>query len=263
MSNEVLEIRDQRGEDDSSLEYYPRMTTWEQVRGTFGVRIHRELGWDVAQPGEYVWKLVGWTIRTGAAILFPHVEDEDGTIYWHNPTNTGAVVFLTWAGAPDFPDPQPLRPDYNPMLAQLLGKPFEAHHALANWTKRETGDADFAMGRGDDWIGGSEGNGPGAIWASAVPPDVPKTEGAHYSDGCSGLGWIGGTVHLATSPIFRKVRKTGDVPPQGNGGYIGVYSHGEMLYHIPAKLGAPADPTFSGLRFEGEEGTIWHIDGVE
>ena len=236
-------VNDMRVDGDPSLTHYPRMTTFEQLDEVFEVDVFRNFGWDAAQPGEMVWKLVGFNVRTGAAIFFPRVLGSDGQPFWNEPTDTGALVFHTWPGAPDFPDPSPLRPDYNSTLKQHYGDPFQTHHALANWTKKETGDADFAYG-------GEMASGNGAIWVSAVPEDVPKTTGAHYSDCVGGLNWIGGTDHLTASPVYQLTPKEGGVV---SGLYlVNLDSAGNVTNHIPWVDGPPTqDNPALGIMHDG------------
>jgi hypothetical protein len=237
MAYEHLIIDDQRAEGDSSLEYYPRMTTYDQVDAVFGLDIFENFGWSAVKAGELCWRLVGFNVRTGAAIFFPRVLGLDGQPYWHTPTDTGALVFHTWPGAPDFTHPSPLRPDYNETLRQHYGDgEFKVHHALSNWTKQENGYADFAYG-------GEMASGNGAIWVSAVPEHVPAIDGSHYSDCVGGLNWIGGTDHLTASPVFQLTRKEGGggtPPPDGNVYLVNLDETGKIVEYIEFVPGAPA-----------------------
>jgi hypothetical protein len=77
-------------------------------------------------------------------------------------------------------------------------------------------------------------SGNGAIWVSAVPEDVPKTTGAHYSDCVGGLNWIGGTDHLTASPVYQLTPKEGG---QVSGLYlVNLDSAGNVTHHIPCRV---------------------------
>lgn len=234
-------INDQRADGDPSLEYYPRLNTYQELQAVFGVQVSRHFGWDAAPPGALVWKLVGWNVRTGAAIFFPRVLGEDGNPYYNAPTNSTAVVFHTWAGAPEFPVPDTLRPEYNTILAALTGEGFTVHHALYSISKVENGDADFAYGGG--MMGGPSG-GPGAIWVSAAPPQIPDTEQAQYSDCAYKLGWIGGTDHLTASPVFQLTRKEGSTPPPTSGDeyLVKMDALGNVTGYLRFTPGSPSVP---------------------
>lgn len=249
INTDALYVIDQRGPDDGSLADYPKMFSWQHIYDVWRLKLWSNYGVDQVRNGEYIWKLVGFHVREGAMTLFPHVLGEDEKPYWHNPTNTGAYVLMTWPGCGEFPDNAPLRPDYNQVVADGTGRNYHVHCAVGNFTKPPehfpgAGDADFTMGEGSDWIaGGLEGVGPGLCWVSAVPEWVSPQEGAHYSDGVSGLGWIGGTNHLACAPIFQKVLWSAGGGPPGEPGsyYLAQYRDGQQVAYIPMTTGIIPD----------------------
>lgn len=204
-------VNDQRPDDDGTLQYYPRITSYEQLQQYIPIKVTRQYGWDATPAGQMCWKIIGFNVRTAAPIFFPRVLGQNGAPYYNPATNTTALVYHTWAGCDDFPSPEPLRPDYNPVLAGLTDSGFAVHHALYNWSKREEGDADFAFGLGMQYGPGMKG--AGAVWVSAFPAHIDPTVGPQYSDCAYNMGWVGGTNYFTAAPVFQMLKKEGGTTP--------------------------------------------------
>lgn len=166
-------------------EFLPKNPTYEQARDYFGFRHVQTRGWDVTQVGEACWKMIGITIYEGIVVYRPLILDLEG-----DPLGDIAV-FRHYPGAPQFP--VVIHPEYY----------TSGNYGMTGTSGDKHGVVEF-----DSHIIGSEG-GPDSIWASSSPNGLPP----QHADMIEGLGWMGGTNHVAVSPIFQWVVKS-NVPPQ-------------------------------------------------
>lgn len=179
-------VNDVRANDDASLALIPRIETFEELKGAFGLDVDRSKGEQRVTVGQRYWRLVGFEVRTGISAYMTQVKIADG-----GPASN-ILVFKHWPNAPNLP--APIDPDY-------------FSNAEAGWT-----DANGIQG--SPYGGGSvtgEDGGPDYIWLSSDPPSGTRIG----SDMASRLGWIGGTDHLTANPIFKDVLKGdgGTTPP--------------------------------------------------
>lgn len=66
---EEIYVNDLRPDNDGSLALVPRIMSYEQLQEVFHVEVDRSLGWDVAPPGQPVFKLIGFSVRTGPSFF--------------------------------------------------------------------------------------------------------------------------------------------------------------------------------------------------
>src|SRR3972149_9418034 len=76
--SEQIYVNDLRLDGDSTFSLVPRCTTFEDINRYFFTTIDRQYGWDLAPNGELVFKLVGFSIRTGPS-FFNKVMKPDAT----------------------------------------------------------------------------------------------------------------------------------------------------------------------------------------
>jgi hypothetical protein len=181
-------VDDLRNDDDDSLNLVPRITTFEQLKNTFKIDIDHTLGRDAAKPGEFYWAVIGFYLRTGTAAFIPKVLDQNE----QPPPPPGVFVFAHWPGAPSID----ANPKYHP-------------NAVGGFTN-VNGDIGFGYSGGAVTGGGG---GVYDIWVSSDPPTGTR----FYSDMAVRLGWWGGTDHLTPNPIFKAVKKGGEVLPPIDG----------------------------------------------
>lgn len=171
-------------ERSAGSEFLKKNPTYEEARNYFGFRHVQTRGWDVTEVGEACWKMIGITIYEGIVVYRPFILNATG-----GPMGD-IVVFRHYPGAPQFPIV--INPEY---------------YTSGNYGITETSGDKFGVVEFDSHIIGTEG-GPDSIWVSASPNNLPP----QHSDMIEGLGWMGGTNHVAVSPIFQWVVKE-NVPP--------------------------------------------------
>lgn len=203
---DAIFVDDLRDDNDESLNLVPRITTFEQLKTTFKLDIDHTLGRDAAKSGEFYWAVVGFYLRTGTAAFIPKVLDKNE----QPPPPPGAFVFAHWPGAPAID----ANPKYHP-------------NAVGGFTN-VNGDVGFG------YSGGAVTGGSGGvydIWVSSDPPTGTR----FYSDAAVRLGWWGGTDHLTPNPIFKAIKKEGELPPP-NGGQIELRVFDKMGAYVGRDL---------------------------
>jgi len=202
-------VDDLRDDNDESLNLVPRISTFEQLKDTFKLDIDYSLGHDAASPGEFYWAIIGFYLRTGTAAFIPKVLDANEQV----PPPPGVFVFAHWPGAPPI--------DANPKYHS---------NAVGGFTN-QNGDIGFGYSGGA--VTGPNG-GPYDIWVSSDPPTGTR----FYSDMATRLGWWGGTDHLTPNPIFKAVKKSGDIPPPSGQSELRVFDdNGSLVGYVPLQTG--------------------------
>lgn len=205
MADIPIFVDDLRANNDPSLSVVPRVTSFDQLKSIFHLDILTSKGWSVTPANQLCYKLVGFYLRTGVAEYIPKLQDTNG-----NPLKD-IVVFRNWPGAPK--PPQTPKPDY---FANAVGGFTNAN-----------GDAGFPYGGGSVM---QDNGGPDNIWP-AIDPAGGKV---FFADCAVRLGWHGATDHLTPNPIFRVVKKSGDIPPPVEGEYrFDLIVNGVKVGYIP------------------------------
>lgn len=189
-------VNDVRDDGDASLSVIPRIETFEELQGLFGLGIDTSKGGDRAINGQRYWRLVGFEVRTGVSAFMTQVKEADGS-----PADR-IVVFKHWPDAPDLPPG--IDPQYFP--------------------NAEGGFTDASGVQGSPYSDGSmimDGGGVDYIWVSSDPKGGTRIG----SDMATKLGWVGGTDHLTlANPIFQDTLKIdGSIPPSGEGAKLVVF----------------------------------------
>lgn len=248
----MIEVKDLRADNDGSLQVVPRIETLEQLNQYCDARVDESQGWAAAPDGALVWKLIRFELRTGVSAFIAEFHNENGSKVGEN----DVLVVHSWPGANPLPHPENIVPDYSGKtgvagftngdgnigfgfghgmiygsaeilqalrMMSLMGKKKIELMTLATKaieTIHITDLDDVALDTLSlDWtelVTASQLKGVGVIWP-LVPLHLPEPK---YADCAKGLGWFGGTDHLAVHPHFQLVRKTGGTTPPVPGGSI-------------------------------------------
>ena len=222
---EPIYVHDLRQEGDNSLSLVPRCITFEDVQERFFTTVDRRYGWDIAPDGEQVFKLVGFSIRTGPS-FFNQVYNPDGS------PRPGVLINAYY---PNFEaDPQ-----WSP-------QPAYESRAFGDFTNSE---GVWGLPIGGLLLDLAAHTGPVTLWPFIGANNAPP----RYSDAVRNIGWYPNTDHLAAHPEWQVIVKSGGgLPPPAGGTYILLYHAGVVIGHIPVVEGLP--PTnFTGL--------AWTVDG--
>lgn len=180
-------IIDRRPDSAQSFSRIRAHPTYEEVASLFPIGIDQTHGWSAARPGEWYWRLAGFSLNEGPVIYRAEVRDAAG-----NPQG-GIRVVRHYPGAP-----------------QLWGAPnLYASSGVTGFTESggdKYGAVEFVY-TGDSVV--RDGVGPDSFWVISPTPD-----GNYYSDRAYGLGWWGEFNHFNPSPFYQLTRKAGELPPQ-------------------------------------------------
>lgn len=214
-------VYDTRPDGHGSLGPLPRLHEEEldRLQAFYKFELDFTHGYEQAQPGQLFWRLHGFELKAGPAILQPMVWDEDGQKLIGPEHNI--ALFLHWPGTE--PLPQGFEPRYE-------------ETAIIGFTK---GSGDVGWGFGAESHIGPDG-GPFVVWASADPvgDEWPEHLRRVGSDAIRKLGWW--DDHIIPNPIFQVMRKAGTPAPIGDEYLINMVE-GIITGYIAFVPGAPPD----------------------
>lgn len=225
-------IDDARPQNHPSLTDVPRLQTFADIVAHVGpLEIDHRYGWEATPAGQACWKVVGFHVTAGEAILRPKVLDQDGQYL------PDQLVHWRYPGAP----------------AQLAagGQPPYFGEGLSTRTKQEPVGAEFILNE-DHRIKSGEG-GPDSLWVAA------EADGPEFSDAVHKLG-VQLSHHLVVSPIFQLVVKEGDSqqepPPEEHAYHLAVVVGGVEIGRIPLSQADTSDTHLALFQDETEIGRI-------
>jgi hypothetical protein len=204
-------VEDTRPANDPSLAHIPRLQTFTDIVTHFApLEIDQRHGWQATPAGKACWKVVGFHVAAGEAVLRPKILDQNRQylpgklLHWHYP---GAPAQLAYGGLP---------PYFN---AGFSGK-----------TKQEAIGVELVLNENHKVQPGQ--GGPDSIWVAT------GGTGPEFSDAVHKLG-VRLPHNLVVSPIFQDTVKSGappeppSPPPQTHEYYLAVVVGGVEVGRIP------------------------------
>lgn len=177
-------IIDRRPDTAQSFSRIRRHPTYEEIASLFPVGIDQTHGGSVARPGEWYWRVAGFSLNEGPVVYRAETRDSDG-----NPLGGIRVVR-------HYPTAPPL-----PIVPHIYAA--NGVYGVTEYGGDKYGAVEFVYTR-DSVV--RDGVGPDSFWIVSPSPD-----GNYYSDRAYGLGWWGEFNHFNPSPIFQLARQ-GDIP---------------------------------------------------
>lgn len=193
----MIQVWDNRPKNHSSLRTLPELASngFEDLQDFFKLYVDRSQGLDGVNPGEYYYKLIGFSIDTGNAEVRVFAQDAE----------QNAIAYQHWNGAP-IPETIPHPPYFTSAIVGMISN----------------GSVGFAYGR-DSHI--NENGGPFYVW---VTDDHPLTAG---SDMVGAIGWW--DDHITPNPVFKRVQKTVPSNPVPDYGYdLAIAVNGEIVASV-------------------------------
>jgi len=213
-------VHDLRPDNHQSLGTLPMLAEDDlpKLQAFYGFELDFSLGYHQARAGEFFWKIAGFELKAGPAVLQPRVHAYDGALI----TGVGQniLLFLYWPGA------DPLPTNFYPRYHE---------QAELGWTE---GKGEVGWGFGPESHVGEDG-GPFSVWVSSDPADWPAATRRVGSDCVKKLGWW--DSHIIPNPIFQVWKKGSDgTPPAVSGAYlVNIGTDGTITGHIPFLEGPP------------------------
>lgn len=210
-------VEDTRPDGHPSLNDVPRLRTFSDLVTHFApLARDQSYGWEATPAGQACWKLVGFWVTVGDAILRPKVLDQAGQYI------PGKLIHWRYPGAP-------------PQLA-AGGQPPYFSEGLSARTKLEQVGAEFVLNE-DHRVEPGQG-GPDSVWVAS------EADGPQFSDAVHNLG-VRLSHHLVASPIFQYTLKDGvqqpDSPPEAHAYHLVVVVGGVEVGRIPIEPFETAD----------------------
>ncbi len=195
-------ILDVRSQGHGSLNELPRFETgdYDRLQSHWKFDILFSEGYERAQSGELFWGIDAIEVKAGPAVLQPQVRDLDNNLITTSP---GILMFNNWPTAP---------------IISFDADPKYFDRAVIGFTE---GSGSIGWGfSGNSWINviepASHNGGPFSVWASAHPANLqPSQDRVVGSDCLNKIGWW--DDHIVINPIFRIMRKAGEVIPPPTG----------------------------------------------
>lgn len=241
MSSYPYEIKvfDTRPDGHSSFDTLPKLGEDEidRLQAFYKFELDFTYGYERAQPGQKFWRIMGFELKAGPAVLQPQVRDESGELITTPP---GILLFLNWPTAEPFPSP--VDPPY-------------ATNGVGGFTEA---DGTIGWGFGSESHIGPDG-GPFLVWASSDPANYePASERRVGSDAVRKLGWW--DDHIIPNPIFQVMVKPGEAPPPaGTTEYlVNLDVVGNVTGHIAFVPGPPPQGA-TALGLMRDEQVVGHI----
>ncbi len=219
-------IDDSRPGNHPSLADVPRLQTFRDIiTRVTPLEVDQRYGWEATPTGQACWRVVGFRVTVGDAVLRPKLIDLEGQYL------PDRLVHWRYPGAP-------------PQLAGG-GQPPYFNEGFSARTKQELIGAEFVLNQ-DHRMTPAEG-GPDSVWVATEPP------GPEFSDAVHKLG-VRLTHNLVVSPIFQIAVKEGlpkepepepqpkpepeptpEPPPQTSPYHLAVVVKGVEVGRIPVR----------------------------
>ena len=224
-------VEDARPENDSSLAHVPRLQTFSDIVTHFApLEIDQKYGWEATPAGQACWKVVGFQVTVGEAILRPKVLDQGGQYV------PDKLIHWRYPGAP-------------PQLA-AGGRPSYFAEGFSVKTKQERIGAEFVLNE-DHKVEPGKG-GPDSIWVAS------EANGPEFSDAVHKLG-VRLTHNLVVSPIFQYVVKAGgqeEPTPETHRYHLAVIVGGVEVGRIPLNQAETSETHLALFHDDTEVGRI-------
>lgn len=215
-------VFDLRPDDHNSFGTLPKMGTgdWDKLTnptGSFpGFNLnHINSGCLQAQPGELYWDVYAVNFECGATNIHPITLDSDGQ------RMSDILLVLGYPGAP------------------TLDAAFDPRYYCCGVYGFTSDNGDVAWAYGPESHIDDVGKGPYIVWANRDPEGW--TDPVKYSDGLGDIGWW--DDHCEPSPILKRTRKGGVIPPGDGYELIDVDEDGTEVGRIPFQTGTPPTGT--------------------
>ena len=224
-------VDDARPANHPSLADVPRLQTFSDiVSKVTPLVIDQRYGWEATPGGQACWRVVGFHISVGDAVLRPKVVNQAGQYL------PDTLIHWRYPGAP----------------AQLAtgGQPPYFQEGFSAKTKQEQIGAEFVLNE-DHQIKPGEG-GPDSIWVAAV------ATGPQFSDAVHKLG-VRLTYNLVVSPIFQYAVKEGtpaEPPSEPSQYFLAVVVGGVEVGRIPISQAQTGDTHLALYSNDTELGRI-------
>jgi hypothetical protein len=224
-------VEDARPSNDPSLAHVPRLQTFSDIVTHFApLEIDQKYGWEATPAGQACWKVVGFHVTVGEAILRPRVLDQDGQYV------PDKLIHWRYPGAP-------------PQLA-AGGRPSYFAEGFSVKTKQERIGAEFVLNE-DHKVEPGKG-GPDSIWVAS------EANGPEFSDAVHKLG-VRLTHNLVVSPIFQYVVKAGgqeEPTPETPRYHLAVIVGGVEVGRIPLSQAETSETHLALFHDDTEVGRI-------
>ena len=224
-------VEDARPANDPSLAHVPRLQTFSDIVTHFApLEIDQKYGWEATPAGQACWKVVGFHVTVGEAILRPKVLDQDGQYI------PDKLIHWRYPGAP-------------PQLATGGHPPYFAE-GFSVKTKQERIGAEFVLNE-DHKVEPGKG-GPDSIWVAS------EANGPEFSDAVHKLG-VRLTHNLVVSPIFQYVVKAGgqeEPTPETHPYHLAVIVGGVEVGRIPLSQAETSETHLALFHDDTEVGRI-------